>query len=49
MRKTLLLSLALLTLGSAAPAGAIDLDLSINAKPRACQRFGHNAYQQLRF
>ena len=31
MRKTLLLSLALLGLGAATPAGAIDLDLSINA------------------
>ena len=31
MRKTLLLPLVLLTLGTAAPAGAIDLDLSINA------------------
>ena len=31
MHKTVLLSLALLTLGTAAPAGAIDLDLSINA------------------
>ena len=31
MHMTVLLSLALLTLGTAAPAGAIDLDLSINA------------------
>lgn len=31
MRKTLLLSLALLGLGATTPAGAIDLDLSINA------------------